>query len=145
MNILNRTDRVGLAANVAAAVVTVIAVNAVIFLSRWFQTDTPAAQQSRLDPPGWLVGTVWVILFAFLGAARWFVIRSGGARAGRQAGYIVLLLLFCLAYPFYTMGLKSVAIGLIGNVATIAAAAWVASQVKASSRAAAGLILPVVA
>ncbi len=145
MNIFNRTDRVGLAANVAAAIVTVIAVNAVIFLSGWFQTDTPAAQQSRLDPPGWLVGVVWVILFAFLGAARWFVMRSGGAQAGRQAGYIVLLLLFCLAYPFYTMGLKSVAVGLVGNVATIAAAVWVASQVKTTSRAAAGLVLPVVA
>ena len=145
MNILNRTDRTGLVANVVAAVVTVIAVNAVIFLSGWFQTDTPAAQQSRLDPPGWLVGVVWVFLFAFLGAARWLVVRSGGERAGRQAGYIVLLLLFCLAYPFYTMGLKSVAIGLIGNVTTIIAAAWVASRVRTSSKAAAGLVLPVVA
>ena len=99
MNILDRTDRIGLLANVVAAVATVIAVNAVIFLSGWFQTDMPSPQQSRLNPPGWLVGTVWVVLFAFLGAARWFVIRSGSERAGRQAGYIVLLLLFCLAYP----------------------------------------------
>lgn len=145
MNILNRTDRIGLASNIAAATATVIGVNAVIFLSGWFQTDTPNTAASVLNPPGWLVGGVWIALFALMGAARWLLIKSVTEQARRQAGSLVLLGLFCLAYPFYTVGLQSVAIGLLGNVATIIAALWVIAQIKAISAAAARCVLPVVA
>ena len=36
-----------------------------------------------LAPPGWLVGGVWMVLFALLGLARWRLVRLG-SEAGRQ-------------------------------------------------------------
>lgn len=145
MKLFNRRDRIGLVANVGASVFAVLAVNFVVFLSGWFQTDTPDTKPSVLNPPGWLVGVVWVALFTLLGAARWLLVKSDANYGKSQSRYIILLALFCLAYPFYTMGLKNVAAGLTGNIATVVAALWVVLRVRRVSVAAARCVLPVVA
>jgi tryptophan-rich sensory protein len=50
------------------------------------------------------------------------------------------LLLFCAAYPIYTLGLRNLALGLVGNIATAILAVWVALQIRRTSPLATGLV-----
>jgi tryptophan-rich sensory protein len=69
-------------------------------------------------PPGWLVGGVWVVLFALLGLVRWRMVRLG-SEAGRQgARWTIAFVVVCALYPVYTLGLRSLVAGFIGNVCT---------------------------
>jgi tryptophan-rich sensory protein len=69
-------------------------------------------------PPGWLVGGVWVVLFALLGLARWRLVGSG-SEAGRQGARLTIaFVVVCALYPVYTLGLRSLVAGFIGNVGT---------------------------
>ena len=143
-NVLNRTDAVGLVANVAVSLFVVLVTNGLIFGLGW-DTSSPKTAPSLYDPPGWFIGVVWTVLFALMGAARWRILKSGGKNAAFHARLVVGLIVFCLIYPFYTLGLRSILIGLIGNVATAIFAAWIIAQIKTSSRTAAVFVSPVVA
>lgn len=138
----NRKTTKGLITNLAIALILVLLANGVIFTV--FPQNADSSSPGLLSPPGWLVGTVWVLLFAAMGVARWLVLDRE-KRPISNSTWVFLLLLFCLAYPAYTLGLKSLTIGLIGNIATIFAAGWVGLRIYRASRVAAGLISAVVA
>lgn len=139
-SLLNRQDKTGLFVNSGLAVGTAALGNAVIALFHW---DRSASEpQPSFAPPGSVVGIVWLFLFAAMGAARWLTVRSGSSERKRHAGLIVLLILFCFAYPFYTAGLRQ-GLGLVGNLATIAFATYTAWTVRHSSPEAAVFVSPV--
>jgi len=92
-----------------------------------------------LQPPGWVIGVVWIFLFIFLGTARWLLIQNAD-RPFQGTRWVWILLLFCAAYPIYTSGLRSLAVGLGGNIATVALALWVALRIRRASIVAAGLV-----
>ena len=71
------------------------------------------------SPAGWVIGVVWIGLFAMMGAARWRLISIESAAARRAAAWTTGLLLLCAAYPVYTFGLRSAEIGFVGNLATL--------------------------
>jgi tryptophan-rich sensory protein len=118
-----------LTANVAVFVLVTLALNGVIFGLGWDRASTP----SPGIPPGWIVGAIWVLLFAAMGVARWAMLRRPGRRW--IAELPTLLGFLCLIYPLYTSGLSDDRVGLIGNVLTaavavpIALAAWWRSRV----------------
>ena len=123
--------------NLAAFVLPTLLLNGIIFGLGWDAHTAP----SPYLPPGWLVGTIWLLLFTAMGTARWLLLRADGKRSG----LVVLLALLCLIYPLYTVGLRSESIGLAGCIVTAAVAIWVAVRVLRESRAAAGLTALVVA
>jgi tryptophan-rich sensory protein len=137
MAIWNRRDLAGLACNIAIAIVVAALANAFVLLVNPQEDFAPPTE--LLQPPGWVIGLVWVCLFSFMGTARWLVIEDGERRF-RGTVWIWLLLLFCAAYPIYTSGLKNLAVGLAGNIATAALAVWVALRIRKSSLLAAGLV-----
>ena len=99
--ILNRTDMKGEIANPLAALVAVVAVNAVVFGLGLARTN--AYPDVWIEPPGWIVGLVWVLIFPMWGLARWHALRAG--REGRRlAAFIVFMMLWSLAYPALTAG-----------------------------------------
>ena len=118
----------------------VLAVNGLIFGLGWGddRRDGPA---SVLNPPGWVVGAVWTALFALLAVARW---RLGGPSAAAARGWVTGLVLFCLAYPFYTLAPNSMTDGFGGNLATFGLAGYVAWRAWPESRVAAACVLPVI-
>jgi len=75
-------------------------------------------------PPGATIGIVWIVLFAGMGAAL-------ALAADRRA--VVVLILMCLAYPFYTHLFSNHLTELVGNVFTLAYAVWLALRVRFQS------------
>jgi tryptophan-rich sensory protein len=137
----NRKTLKGLAANLVIALLLVLVANGLIFALN--PQAAASVAPSRLDPTGWLIGAIWVLLFEAMALARWLVLDRDDRRV-KSSTWVALLLLFCLAYPAYTLALSSLTLGLIGNVATMGAALWVALRVYRASRLAAGLISGIV-
>lgn len=91
-------------------VVAGIAVNAIVFGLKWNdQNSNPS--RSKLLPPGWAIGAIWVVLLGFLGFAHF---KAHAVDPKVSAWLIVLLVLACLAYPFY----KNQTASAIGDTAT---------------------------
>lgn len=74
---------------------------------------------SMFAPPGWIVGGVWVILFGLLGLARWRLVRLGSATGRQGARWVIAFVAVCTLYPVYTLGLRSLTAGLVGNLGTM--------------------------
>ena len=122
-----------------AAVLIAVALNSVINLLGLAGDES--LREPAWAPPGWLVGAVWVVLFALMGLAHWAAMQ---ARNRAAAWWVAGLILLCAAYPFYTAGFD-LQLGMIGNVVTLAAALAVAWRVRRTSSTAARLIMPVIA
>lgn len=80
-------------------VLLAIIINVTIYLLGWNSKNN----ENKLLPPGWMIGTIWIIIFGFLGMFLQIAIKS--------KDYITIMLLsvlilICLVYPFYTNGLK---------------------------------------
>ncbi len=74
MVIWNRRDLGGLAANMAIAVAVAALANAFIVFVNPDEDFAPPTV--LLQPPGWIIGVVWIFLFIFLGTARWLLIQK---------------------------------------------------------------------
>lgn len=139
----NERSNRGLLLNVGFALALVLLVNAAIFLFNP-SAMTAGAERFRFEPPGWVIGLVWTLLFAWLGAARWLVLSKDGKKS-YDAESVFFLLLFCAAYPLYTAGLRSAVVGLCGNAATGCLALWIALRIRRRSALAAGFVSAVTA
>lgn len=128
----------GLAANLAVFVGAPVVVNGLIFGLGWNRTSGP---QTGL-PPGWVVGSIWVVLFAGMGAARWLLVRSG---EGRGVEWVSGVGVLCLLYPVYTRGFSDLTAGLVGNLMTLVVAVPVAVYAWRRQRGAGGCLVPLVA
>jgi tryptophan-rich sensory protein len=122
----------------AVAVAVAALANAFIVLVNPSEDFAPPTVS--MQPPGWVIGIVWIFLFLFLGTARWLLIHNNADRRFQGTRWIWILLLFCAAYPIYTSGLRNLAVGLAGNVATAALAVWVALHIRKAAIVAAGLV-----
>ena len=138
---VNRPNYRALSLNLAADIGAVLLMNGLIFGLGWGMNETQIRKVS-FDPPGYVVGSVWILLFGLMATARWLV----GAKpdAGAAQKWVTGLLIFCLCYPLYSLALNSATGGLIGNVATVALAAFTVVRVYPVSRPAAFLIAPVI-
>ncbi len=135
-------QRAGLFATVAAFVLGALLINGVIFALGW--GGDQARVQPWFAPPGAVIGSVWMVLFGLMGAARWLAASAGGPGSAGAARSVLLLAIFCALYPAYTRGLSSLEIALAGSLATLAAAGWVAWRLRPVSRTAAALVAAVV-
>lgn len=105
-------------------------------------SDSPGGTSSApIAPPGWLVATVWVVLFAGLGYARWLLLggRSGQltSAATRTRRLLDLLILLCLAYPLYAIAPDNDHVAFVSNLIVMAFAAWIATLASRIDRRAA--------
>jgi tryptophan-rich sensory protein len=122
---------------VLATVLVTLALNGVVFALGWAGAPHP----NPLLPPGWVIGSVWVLLLALLAVAWWLLANADLPGTRRLSPWVLALIGGCLAYPFYTLGFSNDTNALIGNLATIAGGAFLAGRVMPVARSAAGLIL----
>lgn len=126
-----------LTVNIAVPIGLAAIGNGVIALFGWRPDDTLSPS---FAPPGMVIGAVWILLFAAMGAARWLVLRTDTGHRRRNSILVAVLMLACFAYPYYTLGFRRTLIGLIGSLATAAFSAFVAWRIAADSRLAAALV-----
>ena len=122
------------------AMALAIATNALIFHLGWRQPE--GHNQPPWAPPGFVIGIVWTVLFGCMGAARCTAFRSGDVKGKRL---IEILILLCLAYPFYTAGFQDGVTGLAGTLVTFAYTAFVAWRARKRSCRSGVLLLPLLA
>jgi tryptophan-rich sensory protein len=120
--------------NLGLALLLVCIENLLIFSgSGFFSTGTSGGD--FIGPiPGWIIGAVWTALFGSLGVARGVMEADGSETARRAARAVMILLIACATYPFYTMGLHNEIIGLSGNIITIGIAIWTAIRIHCVQR-----------
>ncbi len=82
-------------------------------------------------PRGPVIGIIWIVLFAGMGAA-WGLVRSR-----RAVGMLIAL---CLAYPFYTHAIGGHLTELLGNLVTFGYCVWLMMRLRSESRPATLLI-----
>lgn len=146
MEALDQAGSHALLLNVVATVGAASLMNGLIFAAGW-DAAADAARRPSFAPPGFVVGFVWMILLALMAGARWRLscaavgdAGSGGALVARTA--VTTLILFCLAWPLYSMLFGHFAGGLLGCLAGLCLALSAAARAWPVSRWAAGLIVP---
>ena len=128
-----------LSTNLAVFVGAPLVLNGIIFALGW---NRPRAKAAGI-PPGWAVGSLWLLLFAGMGAARWQLeSASTSLFRERRSEWVSLLAFLCLTYPLYTEGLQDDRIGLGGNIVTGLVSCVAVERVAHRSRTAALLLLP---
>lgn len=86
--------------HILAPIIAASIINAIIYLSGWSNEQRADNYQNKLLPPGYVIAIVWVIILGLLGYAHYLVFPS------YSSAILVLAILFCLAYPFLTSGLR---------------------------------------
>jgi tryptophan-rich sensory protein len=133
----------GLLLNISLAIAVCLAINAFVFGTGFNAERKPPIIDLWYAPPGYLVGIVWIFLYAGMGAARHLLVAAGDTARGTRR-LIVGLLLFCAIYPFYTRGFSDIVACFWGNLATIALTVFTVFRAARFSRLAALLLLPTV-
>ncbi len=137
--LLDRPDRVGAAATIAAFVGAAVLVNGLIFALGIDQNNDGVARLIWA-PPGWAIGAIWVLLFAFYAVAHW-LLRQQGDGGRRAARWVFAIVLWDLAYPLLTWGFDLV-LGAWLNVVTLVLTILLLARVRRESRAAFGWLIP---
>lgn len=115
------------------------------FIGLEFESD--ATPRLWYQPPGFVIPIVWFVLFTLLAFARTRLVAQGDT--GLQY-WLYALAFLCATYAYYTLGLAKLTgisalwFGLLGNLAVIAFALFVAWTLYPISRGAAYLTIPVI-
>lgn len=101
--------------HILVPVVAAVAVNAVVFALGW--SSNKGQVRNALLPPGWVVGSIWVVLLGLLGYVHWHARNSAMASMA-----IIVFIVWCIAYPFLTNGLQLGTAMRVANTFTLVAA-----------------------
>jgi translocator protein len=95
----DRPDGLGLAASIIIPFAAVLVGNGLLVMAGSEQNADYEAVS--WNPPGWLIGAIWCVIYPLWGAARWKVATSGHAQSGRSL-WVAALILWGLCYPIVT-------------------------------------------
>jgi len=105
-----------------------IIVNAYLFSSK--NSYVSSGLKYRLLPPSYIIATVWTILIGLMAYSQWLVytqIKDGKGGKGLWKLYLIpVLFIYCVLYPFYTMGFRNKKIVDFANVLTIILSGFIA-------------------
>ncbi len=120
MNTMVATSRRGLITSIVLIVAIAAITNGALAM---FHLNATVERWPSFAPRGPAIGVIWIALFAGMGAAYWL---SGRDRA------VAVLIVLCLAYPFYTHLISGHLTELIGNIVTLLYASWLAYRLRAT-------------
>ena len=141
---LNTDDRLALVRNILfAAGLGLIVYGLVLALGG----DRRAGESESLWLwlPGWAITLVWLVLLAFMGAARWLLNSYTIIGAGQARGLVTLLILVCLLWPFLSLIPGSPSLAFATNIFVLLLAVATLLIVRLPSRDAAYLLVPLIA
>lgn len=103
----------------------------------------PSLTKPSWNPPGWVFGPVWTLLFPLVAVAGWLVWREGRARTAILL--YVLQLALNAAWPWLFFGMRRPDLALLDVVALAAAVLATIVAFSRHSRSAALLLVPYLA
>jgi tryptophan-rich sensory protein len=81
-------------------ILAAIIINIVIYTQGWNNNGGENKEISKLLPPGYIIAIVWIIILGLLGYVHYLTFPS------YISVFILIVIIYCLSYPFLTAGLK---------------------------------------
>jgi tryptophan-rich sensory protein len=123
---------------ISLGITTVI--NGILFTFNINQSVTqPIKSEYPLLPSSWMIGLIWTILIGFMACTQWLLIKK--TRDRLLLSLVPILFLNCVLYPLYSQGFTNDYNQLIGNLFTIAFAAYISGRIKSITTIGSNLIL----
>ena len=123
---------------ISLGITTVI--NGILFTFNINQSVTqPIKSEYPLLPSSWMIGLIWTILIGFMAYTQWLLIKK--TRDRLLLSLVPILFLNCVLYPLYSQGFTNDYNQLIGNLFTIAFAAYISGRIKSITTIGSNLIL----
>lgn len=79
-------------------------VNGIIYANKW-NDQKGITDKNTFLPPGWVIGSVWVLIFACLGYAHYLLYKKNKT-IGVGSISLVIFFIYAIGYPFLTSGLN---------------------------------------
>ena len=115
-------------------------INGILFTFNINQSLTqPIKSEYPLLPSSWMIGLIWTILIGFMAYTQWLLIKK--TRDRLLLSLVPILFLNCVLYPLYSQGFTNDYNQLIGNLFTIAFAAYISGRIKSITTIGSNLIL----
>ena len=123
---------------ISLGITTVI--NGILFTFNINQSVTqPIKPEYPLLPSSWMIGLIWTVLIGFMAYTQWLLIKKTRARA--LLSLVPILFLNCVLYPLYSQGFTNDFNQLMGNLFTIAFAAYITGRIRNITTLGSNLIL----
>lgn len=112
---------------ISLGITTVI--NGILFTFNINQSVTqPIKSEYPLLPSSWMIGLIWTILIGFMAYTQWLLIKK--TRDRLLLSLVPILFLNCVLYPLYSQGFTNDFNQLVGNLFTIAFAAYITGRIR---------------
>ena len=119
---------------------TTTLINGILFSFNINESVTqPIKPEYPLLPSSWMVGLIWTILIGFMTYSQWLLIKK--TREVTLLSLIPILFLNCVLYPLYSQGFTNDLNQLIGNLFTIAFAAYITGRIRSITSVGSNLML----
>ena len=123
---------------ISLGITTVI--NGILFTFNINQSVTqPIKPEYPLLPSSWMIGLIWTVLIGFMAYTQWLLIKKTRDRA--LFFLVPILFLNCVLYPLYSQGFTNDFNQLVGNLFTIAFAAYITGRIRNITTLGSNLIL----
>jgi tryptophan-rich sensory protein len=112
---------------ISLGITTVI--NGILFTFNINQSVTqPTKPEYPLLPSSWMIGLIWTVLIGFMAYTQWLLIKK--TRDRLLLSLVPILFLNCVLYPLYSQGFTNDFNQLVGNLFTIAFAAYITGRIR---------------
>jgi len=112
---------------ISLGITTVI--NGILFTFNINQSVTqPIKPEYPLLPSSWMIGLIWTVLIGFMAYTQWLLIKK--TRDRTILSLVPILFLNCVLYPLYSQGFTNDFNQLVGNLFTIAFAAYITGRIR---------------
>ena len=99
--------------NIFIPIIAAIMMNGIIYT---FGLNKQSMKTNPLIPPGYIIGTIWIIILGLLGYVHYLIYKLNN-KITFTSLFIIFIILFCILYPIIT-GLKEKS-GLLLNLITL--------------------------
>ena len=137
-------DLVGLILNLVA-IWGALALSIVLLakLGSGFGAENNGPRDAPWTPPGELIGAVWACLYTLMAVSLWVLNFGASEYQFFNKLSVIVLIIFCLMWPFYAFDTPSRWPGLLGNIGILLLAIFAVWRLWPHSHAAALMIMPV--
>jgi tryptophan-rich sensory protein len=88
--------------HISVPILLSIILNGLIFIFKIRMYESESVKKSVIKlPPGYVIGTIWVILLGTLGYAHYLLYKLKD-KLNFECYFLEIFILFCLSYPFVT-------------------------------------------